>query len=72
MEAEGLVSAPALHQHQRVSKATSSIFHGLTTGEFAKSDADNVRRVLPFQNVMGIAQLYSTMVSDLPEWRRRD
>lgn len=54
------------------SKGTSSIFHGLTTGEFAKSDADNVRRILPFQNVMGIAQLYSTMVSDLPEWRRRD
>lgn len=63
---------PTMDLIDSFSKGTSSIFHGLTTGEFAQSDAGNVKRILPYQNLIGITQLYSTMVSDLPEWRRRD
>ncbi|AAK86989.1 hypothetical protein EN41_17600 [Agrobacterium tumefaciens] len=35
---------------------------------FSQADARNLARILPFQNLNGISQLLSTMISPLPEW----
>lgn len=35
---------------------------------FSQADARNLARILPFQNLNGIAQLLSTVISPLPEW----
>ncbi|CDN47572.1 hypothetical protein [Neorhizobium galegae] len=35
---------------------------------FSQADARTLARVLPFQNLNGIAQLLSTVISPLPEW----
>lgn len=35
---------------------------------FSQADARTMARVLPFQNLNGIAQLFSGMISQLPEW----
>jgi Phage tail lysozyme len=36
--------------------------------KFSQADARNLLRILPFQNLNGIAQLTSGMISPLPEW----
>lgn len=42
---------------------------GLANGKtFSQADARTMLRVLPFQNLNGIAQLTSTMIRPLPEW----
>ena len=63
---------PTMDLIDGVSKATSSMVHGLTGEQMAQTDTGNIKRILPFQNLMGITQLYSTLVSDLPEWERRN
>jgi hypothetical protein len=39
--------------------------------EFSQADARNYLRLLPFNNLSGIAQLTSLMISPLPEWSRK-
>mgnify|MGYP002619618960 FL=1 len=63
---------PTMDLIDSFSKATGAISTGAFTGEFSQADARDVARTLPFQNLIGITQLFSIMVSDLPEWRRRD
>lgn len=41
---------------------------GFRNKKFSQADARNILRIMPFQNLNGIAQLTSGMISPLPEW----
>ncbi|WP_313196210.1 hypothetical protein [Shinella zoogloeoides] len=49
-------------------KALGVVGQSMHGKSFSQADARNLARILPFQNLNGIAQLFSTMVSPLPEW----
>jgi hypothetical protein len=44
----------------------------LAKGDFSQQDAQKLRSMVPFQNLMGITQLYNTLAGQLPETNRRD
>lgn len=50
-----------------IPKATAVAGKALRNGHISQTDARTMARILPFQNLNGVAQLFSTMISPLPE-----
>lgn len=71
LASDPLLGNPTVDLANSLHKAPGALARGMG-GSLTREDTDAIKRILPFQNLMGITQLYSTMVSDLPDWRRRD
>ncbi|MBO9589451.1 phage tail tip lysozyme [Devosia sp.] len=63
---------PTVDLYNSVSEGLAAAFQAGTKGGLSQTDVRSMLRVLPFQNAMGVTQMFNGMVRGLPEWTKRD
>ena len=72
LASDAFLGSPTVDLYNSLSGATSGILTGIAGDDYSQEDARNLRRVLPFQNAVGITQTINALVAGLPAREIRD